>query len=988
MMLSLLSGRWLTLFVNTALQSLFVLAVAAVVLACARNASAARRHLVSIATLSVLLLIPLMALVVPAPNPLLEVSGTGVSPRRPSMRTLSAFFRTRPTDIAAGSGLAPAPADADRPVSAPSLPPPGVSAPGGIVSPPAVPVAAPIVAPSISLVRCVPWLMALWLTGVLLVLGRLLRGLVCIRQISRDSDVVLPEPLQRRISALLSEVGFVRPIHIVRASNRNPVSVPMTWGVGRATLLLPADAGEWPEERLRVVLLHELAHIRRHDWLTQMLGQIVCAFYWFHPLVWLLNRHSQIEAERACDDAVLLAGVRAKEYAVHLLDVVRTMQSGKGTPSAAVAMARPTQVRYRLQSILNARRSRRSATPSVRISVVLTTALLLCAVSCLRPLAWATGHRQAAASTQTPPTSPVVNLPDGVAVELVAVGSDPQGYGDDWWTPDGKPLLEAPEYGPTIFHAYGNGPGNQYLRRALFFRLRTKPGATQEVEMSTTGYVVDPTHHLQTDGYNYGRDDRLNDSGISPIYAAVGTVLLGFPHTETRCTYRFGLASGPWETIATTRFALHPAPGTLSLPATAIADQTLLFLDDSPHIRYWDLRRKEHILSLLGAHALLGDVARRVVALDKDAKEIPLEEVSRDIHGGIKRISAGKLARIVALRLQTRPYQWAEFTDIVLEHPHVVTPTAISTPPALPAFRHTFACGITLAVPAVTEKPIAGGLWWQPDGKALAGPLKEYASSVAFQNWGPGTHPRVLLLQLKSPRTLSYTAAIRFAPSMPDMGDDMLPGYENRIEKSQSVSTWTGHDFPPNLPQTTLRYGIAAGPWRTVASIPMPQDIRHNGDTGDPNQGDLSMELPGYPKAGELPKLSYTTPAGKSRTIPFKIRTDAYLPDVARRFVAVDGEGKILPLQSNNASALTLDKAGKPIPLDPANAGKTHLRVGDCQWREMDLVELTFRHTGWIYGFNQIDLTKIREFRLEVRPYEWAELRNIALQPTTRAVAK
>ena len=82
----------------------------------------------------------------------------------------------------------------------------------------------------------------------------------------------------------------------------------MVWGFFRPTILLPADASNWQEERLRAVLLHELAHIQRNDWESQLIAQVMCAVYWFNPLVWFAARRMRVEAERACDDHVLNAG--------------------------------------------------------------------------------------------------------------------------------------------------------------------------------------------------------------------------------------------------------------------------------------------------------------------------------------------------------------------------------------------------------------------------------------------------------------------------------------------------------------------------------------------------------------------------------------------------------------------------------------------------------------------------------------------------------
>ena len=136
--------------------------------------------------------------------------------------------------------------------------------------------------------------------------------------------------------------------------------MPMAWGVVRPVVLLPGGADAWPDDRREVVLLHELAHIRRRDCLTQALAQAVCALYWFNPLVWLAARRLRAERERACDDLVLQSGAEGPSYAAHLLELARTLRDVRGGALATVAMARRSQLEGRLLAILNPALNRRT----------------------------------------------------------------------------------------------------------------------------------------------------------------------------------------------------------------------------------------------------------------------------------------------------------------------------------------------------------------------------------------------------------------------------------------------------------------------------------------------------------------------------------------------------------------------------------------------------------------------------------------------------
>ena len=119
---------------------------------------------------------------------------------------------------------------------------------------------------------------------------------------------------------------------------------------------MPADADTWSESRLRVVLLHELAHVKRRDCLTHVLGQAACAFHWFNPLAWLAVKRARTERERACDDLVLACGTRGSDYADQLLEMARVLR-GDRFPAllggASLAMAHRSQLEGRLMAILD-----------------------------------------------------------------------------------------------------------------------------------------------------------------------------------------------------------------------------------------------------------------------------------------------------------------------------------------------------------------------------------------------------------------------------------------------------------------------------------------------------------------------------------------------------------------------------------------------------------------------------------------------------------
>src|SRR5207237_1479348 len=119
--------------------------------------------------------------------------------------------------------------------------------------------------------------------------------------------------------------GVSRPGTLLRSSE---VPVPATWGGRRPVIALPAAPATGRPERLRLVLVHELVHVRRQDVLVEALLWLAGALYWFHPAVWLAAARVRLERERACDEAVIATGARAADYCGRLVEVMRGAQPG------------------------------------------------------------------------------------------------------------------------------------------------------------------------------------------------------------------------------------------------------------------------------------------------------------------------------------------------------------------------------------------------------------------------------------------------------------------------------------------------------------------------------------------------------------------------------------------------------------------------------------------------------------------------------------
>lgn len=190
----------------------------------------------------------------------------------------------------------------------------------------------------------------------LLLLVHMTVGMIGVWYVAKNAEELLSDDALRELDRTREELGLPMNIRLLRSSR---ISVPVLWGVSKPVLLLPPDVVTWPSERLRVVLMHELAHLKRYDGISLILTRIAVSLFWFHPLAWSLERAGRSECERACDDTVLASGTKPSEYADHLLAIARSMPTFDPFRSVTLAMSRKSQLEGRLLSILQPHVARR-----------------------------------------------------------------------------------------------------------------------------------------------------------------------------------------------------------------------------------------------------------------------------------------------------------------------------------------------------------------------------------------------------------------------------------------------------------------------------------------------------------------------------------------------------------------------------------------------------------------------------------------------------
>ncbi len=330
-------GQWPALFVSVAIKSSVLLLLLLSAARMLRGASAATRHL-----MWVLGMIGLVAL------PILEI---GLPPWRVVPVPEKNWYAESPTPVLP-SAPDPAIVQASDPAAASSLPPRSTGRP--------VPIADAG--------------LAIYLLGMLVVLGRYGRGWMRLGHLRREAQPMRAEGWQALSRNLSRRMGLDRAPEI-RQSRRSVT--PMTWGILRPIVLLPEGCDRWPASKRREVLLHELAHIRRRDCLGNGIAQTAGVIYWFNPLMWLALERMRVDRERACDDRVLSAGIAPSSYADHLLALALHLRSGGRPVPGGLAMARRSKIFERLDAILDP--TRRRARPG-RWATVIAIGLVSAAV--------------------------------------------------------------------------------------------------------------------------------------------------------------------------------------------------------------------------------------------------------------------------------------------------------------------------------------------------------------------------------------------------------------------------------------------------------------------------------------------------------------------------------------------------------------------------------------------------------------------------------
>jgi beta-lactamase regulating signal transducer with metallopeptidase domain len=241
--------------------------------------------------------------------------------------------------------------------------------------------------------RLEPWLpgiVALWALGVAFLSLRLLAGWRAVRRLRATAQEIPDEAWNPRFSRLKERLGVLYPVRLVCSAS---AGVPMVIGWLKPAVILPAGliTGLSPEQ-LEAILAHELIHIRRHDYLVNLLQNVVETLLFYHPAVAWVSKRIRVEREHCCDDAALLVSGGVLDYARALAALAELRRS----PALGVAATGGSVVeRIRRLSAASASDARRTtSTPLPTLLLLLT---VLGALAAIAGVTWAQQKR----STET-----------------------------------------------------------------------------------------------------------------------------------------------------------------------------------------------------------------------------------------------------------------------------------------------------------------------------------------------------------------------------------------------------------------------------------------------------------------------------------------------------------------------------------------------------------------------------------------------------------
>lgn len=484
-----------------------------------------------------------------------------------------------------------------------------------------------------------PNIVGAWLLGLLTCSTRLVLGWWTVRRLRTTAISLVSDQLLHIFGMMIASLRLRRSVRVFESSL---VRVPVVVGYFRPIVLVPvAVAAGFPADQIEVLLAHELAHIRRHDYLWNLLQTVIETIFFYHPAIWWISHQIRSTREECCDDVALAACGSRAAYAQALASLEELRNR---VPAIALAAGGGSLV-SRIRRIAGVSQNPR---PGIGSLLAAAAVLALFALALFGPATISINSADAPsrssqpdrvlAASQTKPdqtdSGPFrVTLADGAVVQLTGVNEFPS-TGKAWWRPDGSPLSATPGGAPRMSFQTSEIPGALLLDFAV--EIWRSKGASAKVD-SIEGAVA-----TSSTSSTIEEDGRIHDR--------VRFVSKLRPNSRT--TVSINYAGTDWQTVSQT---LGKGSNATGVGKAGVAWDRAFQEGGTAHIAAaWDVANSEV----------------RVIAIDRDGRE-HLTFAQGSASGGnahllVARFPGLALADIREFQFQARPYRQIEFRNVSL----------------------------------------------------------------------------------------------------------------------------------------------------------------------------------------------------------------------------------------------------------------------------------------------------------------------------------
>lgn len=216
-----------------------------------------------------------------------------------------------------------------------------------------------------------------WFMGVLLLALRLAGGMLVINGMRLQGVAPLPEVWERRLHMLALKTGLRRSVKYLQSQK---VLMPMVVGIVRPVVLIPSMImSGLPADQLETIIVHELGHIRRHDFLINIIQAIIEALFFYHPVVWIISENVRQEREKCCDDYTIKVCGKVSHYA-RALAHLSELQIKAVLPSVAIT-GNKKSILHRVERLIYNKKMKTNKAERLIAGLVLVTSVLVITLS-------------------------------------------------------------------------------------------------------------------------------------------------------------------------------------------------------------------------------------------------------------------------------------------------------------------------------------------------------------------------------------------------------------------------------------------------------------------------------------------------------------------------------------------------------------------------------------------------------------------------------